>query len=327
MTGRPTIRQGDVGTDVKDLLNMLPTYYFDQALTNAVENYQRSRNLDVDGVVGPDTWNALESNAPPYVPPGLPSPLTPQEQADIEDIAASSAIAGYDWEDRGQAPIGYTKGIALVFANAYRQFKVQYPPAIEMAKANTHNSDKDALSWYAGIFNELGMNNDQPGADTLRHLFVLVMGLGMRESSGVHCEGRDTSVPVGYYGPPSTTTEAGAWQTSFDAVSCSVHCQTLFDAFSAGAETNNPQGFLDPFKEGVSCSSSQWQCYGDGNGYLHQEMSKYQPAYAAEFCAVVLRNLRQHYGPINRHEAEIKHEADVMLREVQAYINHAEGNG
>ena len=35
------------------------------------------------------------------------------------------------------------------------------------------------------------MRNDVSGIDTLRHLFVLMIGLGMRELSGRYCEGRD----------------------------------------------------------------------------------------------------------------------------------------
>jgi hypothetical protein len=190
-----------------------------------------------------------------------------------------------------------------------------------MAKANTHNSDKDVLAWEAGRFTAVGMSNEQPGADTLRHLWVYILGLGMRESSGEHCCGRDESVPPGYYGPASTTTEAGAWQTSYDAHGCSPHFDTLFEAFAAGSETDNPQGFLETFKHEASCSSSQWQCFGDGNGYLHQEMSKYQPAYAAEVCGITLRNLRQHFGPVNRREVEIKPAADQMLKEVQDFID------
>ena len=58
-----------------------------------------------------------------------------------------------------------------------------------MAKADTHNDDKDALSWYRSNFTAKGMSNEIAGADTLRHLFVLMLGLGMRESRGHHCEG------------------------------------------------------------------------------------------------------------------------------------------
>jgi Putative peptidoglycan binding domain len=323
MANRPTIAEGDVGPDVKDLIELLPTYYFDATLTRAVEDYQRSRGLTVDGIVGPQTWAALESQAPPYVPPGLPAPM-PQAMIDyIAAGAAKSSIASYNWANRGTAPIGYTKGVAVAFGNIYRQWRAGYPPALDMAKANTHNSDKDALSWYAGIFDQYDMDNSKSGAATLRHLWVLLMGLGMRESSGKHCCGRDQSAS----NISSDTCEAGAWQTSYDAHGCSPQWNILFDAYFASAEnpdTDNPQGFLATFKEGVSCSSADWQCYGSGKGYLHQEMSKEAPAYAASVCAITLRNLRQHFGPINRREAEVKQAADDMLWEVQRTIDAAE---
>ena len=320
-TTRPTIGEGDVGSDVRDLLDLLPTLYFDDALTRAVMDYQRSRGLTADGIVGPVTWAALESQAPPYVPPGLPPPM-PQALIDqICAIAAKSSIASYSWNDRGTAPIGYTQGVAVAFGNVYRQWRAGYPPALDMAKANTHNSDKDALSWYAGIYTQYGMDNSVSGVPTLRHLWVLLMGLGMRESSGKHCCGRDQSAS----NTSSNTCEAGAWQTSYDASGCSPQWDTLFDAYgNTSQNADNPQGFLAVFQEGVSCSSADWQCYGSGNGYIHQQMSKSAPAYAASVCAITLRNLRQHFGPINRREAEVKQSADDMLFEVQRLVDAAE---
>jgi len=330
MTDKPLLKKGDEGPYVKELQQDLNAQLADcnldvdgdfGSLTDtAVRNYQGSRGLDVDGMVGDQTWAALDSNAEPLPPPpGLPPLLSNAAQSDIEDIAATSVIADYSWDDRGRAPIGYTTGVALAFANTYRQWQMGYPPAVDMAKANSHDADHDVLSWEAGRFNAVGMSNEEDGADTLRHLWVYILGLGMRESSGEHCCGRDESVPVGYYGPPSDTTEAGAWQTSWDARGCSEHFVTLFDAFSRGG--GNPQGFLDAFEEGVSCSSSQWECYGSGDGFQHQEMSKYQPAYAAEVCAITLRHLKGHYGPVGRREVEIMKAADTMLREVQEYID------
>jgi hypothetical protein len=320
MTERPTIAEDDCNSDVKDLVALLPVAYFGSDLTAAVQSYQRSRGLDPDGIVGPKTWDALENNAPPYVPPGLPAPMSDAMQSGICDLAENSLIAQYDWADRGRAPVGYIKGVALAFGNAYRQWRIGYPPAMNMARANTGNADKDALAWYAGEFNDLGMSNEKDGRRTLRHLWVLLMGLGMRESSGQHCCGRDMSAS----NTSSDTCEAGAWQTSYDAHGCSDDWDTLFEAFAAAVETDNPQGFLAAFHEDVECSSSNWDCYGSGSGYLHQEMSKGQPAYAAEVCAVTLRCLRQHYGPINRREAELRLEADDLLHEVQDYIDDAE---
>jgi len=231
-------------------------------------------------------------------------------------IAASSAIATYSWRDRGRAPAGYTKGFALSFANTYRQLLMDYPPAVETAKARTTNS-KDVLQVYASQFAALGMDNAMSGPNTLRHLWALMMGLGMRESSGRHCEGRDMSAS----NVTSDTAEAGLYQTSYNARSCSSNFGVLYDAYNAGKGTDNPQGFLTAFQEGVSCSSSSWQNYGSGAGANFQDMCKKQPSFAAATCAVVLRSLCNHYGPINRGEAELRREADAMLEGVQSYID------
>jgi len=36
---------------------------------------------------------------------------------------------------------------------------------------------------------------------------------------------------------------------------------------------------------------------------------------------LTLRNLANHFGPIIRKETELKREADVMLKEVQTYVD------
>ena len=92
---------------------------------------------------------------------------------------------------RGRAPLGYIKGMAVMFAVALRKLAQGDPAAVEMARAATGDGHRDALAYYASRFAALGMRNDVSGIDTLRHLFVLMIGLGMRELSGRYCEGRD----------------------------------------------------------------------------------------------------------------------------------------
>jgi len=333
ITAKPQLSKGDKDvppgnyvTELQRDLNadnnadLVPDGDFGSLTDEAVRTYQASRGLDSDGIVGEQTWSALDSHAPPYVPPGLPPVLSAQHQRDIADIAIASSIASYSWRDRGRAPSGYIKGFALAWANAYRQLLLKYPPALEMARAKS-SSSKDVLNVYASDFNSRGMANGTSGPDTMRHLWALMLGLGMRESSGKHCEGRDQSAS----NTTSDTCEAGLFQTSYNAHSCSDTFDQLFNAFQAAQSTDNPQGFLSYFRENVSCSSSSWDNYGSGNGELFQKMCKNQPAFACETCAVTLRNLCDHYGPINRHEAELRTDADTMLKEVQDYVDEIGG--
>jgi N-acetylmuramoyl-L-alanine amidase/Putative peptidoglycan binding domain len=287
---------------------------FGSATDAAVRGYQASRGLDpVDGWCGEDTWNALDTHKPPLPPP--PGALTPEQQRAIKDIVSASSIFNYSWRDRGKAPKGYSWGMGLAFAQTYIKLLGQHPAAIEMSKARK-NSDKDALNVYRQEYASLSMSNEQNGPETLRHLYALLLGQGMRESSGKHCEGRDMSAD----NVQSDTAEAGLFQTSYNAHGAS---DPEFDALMAEYSTAamRPTCYLDTFAEGVSCSSSDWSNFGSGTGAAFQKLCKECPAFAVETCALTLRNLCNHYGPIVRHETELKREADEMFKAVQTYVD------
>jgi hypothetical protein len=230
----------------------------------------------------------------------------------ICEIAKDSVIADYNWKDRGIAPAGYTQGMAVAFSTVVQKYLDGNSSAIEMAKANTGDEDVDVLSWYAGVFDDLDMNNGKPGLDTLRHLFALQLGLGMRESSGQYCCGRDMSAE----NIDPMTCEAGLFQMSWNMESCSPEMDKLMEAYM----TKPPHCALNIFAQDVTCSQSDWDCYGTGAGLRYQQMAKLCPAFAVETTAVGLRNRRQHWGPINRYEAELRLEADVMLKQVQDLV-------
>jgi hypothetical protein len=320
---RPVISRGDDGPDVEDLQTLLPRFQgdvdgdFGPITEEAVIDYQRSRGLDVDGIVGPQTWGALYDHMPPLPPPPPPpGALTAAQRRDIMNIANDSAIADYYWKDRGSAPVGYVQGMALAFAQTYKKLLVNHPAALEMSVARK-NSDKDALNIYRDNFSSLGMSNEVAGADTLRHLYALMLGHGMRESSGQYCAGRDQSAD----NVSSDTCESGLFQTSYNAHSAS---DPEFDDLMQEYTDNPSTCYLSAFEEGVSCSASDWENYGSGVGYQFQKLCKECPAFAVETCGLTLRNLANHYGPVIRKESELKADADTMFASVQQYIDNIE---
>ena len=323
---RPDLSRGDDGPDVMDLQILLPRFNgeidgdFGPATEEAVLRYQRTRGLEADGVVGEQTWTALYERKLPLPPPEPPpGALDYQQQAAIIRIARDSWIADYDWDQRGRAPIGFTQGMALAFAQTYLKLKAGHPAAVEMSKART-SSDKDVFNEYLGEFNRLGMSNEVAGPDTLLHLYSFMLGSGMRESSGRHCCGRDQSVPPGYYGPADTTTEAGAFQTSYDASGAS---DPEFDLLMIEYSNtrNEATCYLQPFAEEVSCDSDEWESFGSGPGREFQDLCKTCPAFSVETHALTLRNLCNHYGPVIRGEVELKSEAAEMFQRVKDYMD------
>lgn len=248
--------------------------------------------------------------APPVEPPVPPDVMGFEET--VMTIADNSIIADYSWKDRGKAPPGYIKGFALAWATVVKKYYASDEAAALMAEANSGDEAVDALAWFTTEMAKIGMTNNYTDIHTLRHLFVLLMGLGMRESSGRHCEGRDMSAS----NVTADTAEAGLYQTSYNAHTCSEQFDEVMDDYLEGRYP----GYMQEFAEGVTCNSESWQNYGSGNGATFQKLCKEAPAFAVESCAITLRKRRQHYGPINRKEVELKNEADWMLLEVQRYV-------
>lgn len=271
------------------------------------EAYDRNFSTICRAIAEAIAGGGLIVNVEPIVP-ALPPPLDLETTAQILDVAQKSELAHFDWQDRGRAPIGYTTGMALGYATALRKLRMGDPAIVEMTLP-AGNADDDALAWYADEFAELGMDNSRAGVDTLRHLFVLLMGLGMRESSGKHCAGRDMSAE----NVEADTAEAGLFQMSWNMSSCSSLMQTLFDQYSS----STPLCALGIFASDVSCSEEDWECYGDGPGFEYQQQAKHCPQFAVETAALGLRKRRQHWGPINRKEAELTSEADSLFLDIE----------
>jgi hypothetical protein len=155
------------------------------------------------------------------------------------------------------------------------------------------------------------MENSAAGPQVLRHLFVLLTGLGIRESSGKHCEGRDMSAT----NVSAETSETGLFQVSFNSMGSNALRRALYQSYQGSTD------FASIFSEGVTCSQQSRRNWGTGPGVEFQRLTKACPAFAVEYAALLLRSLRRHWGPINTRRAEVRPEADALFRSVQALID------
>lgn len=309
----PKLKLGSTGPAVVDLQNLLgiaPTGVFGSETDAAVRTFQTSRNLEIDGVVGTETWGALTATSKPLQ--ASAAGLSPTAIEQIVKLAADSEIARFNWPQRGVAPRGFVKGMAVTFGYVYEKWRSGDSAARMMAAMNSGQESSDVLAWYDAQFRAAGMENAVSGADTLRHLFVLLFGLGMRESSGRYCVGRDTTAN----NTDADTAEAGLFQMSWNMKNASAELPRLFALYSA-----KPDGFLTIFQEGVTPKPGDLDNVGTGEGVAYQKLCKSCPAFAVETTAVGLRVRRKHWGPINRHEVEIRAEADRLLKQVQAVVD------
>lgn len=223
----------------------------------------------------------------------------------------------YSWKNRGRAPAGYIKGVALSFARSLcrlKNYDVNSPLKIDsiLSSASIGNTKKDALAHYSSQFQSLDLKISESGEDPLRAVYVLGIGLGMRESSGKYCTGWDTSAGSNR---SSSAAEAGVFQVSFDSIGASAELSKLYSEYK---NSDASRCFLNTFKEGASCG--QASILGSGAGAEFQKFIKSCPAFASEYAMVLLRVLRNHFGPINRKEAEVISSCNDLLLSVQEVV-------
>lgn len=305
----PTLKKGSAGPNVVTLQKSLGVLTADGdfgSITDTwVRAFQAACGLGVDGIVGPNTWGEvddLDARVRDGEPP-LPEALASQ----IITMAKTSEMFDYSWPDRGIPPEGYISGMCLAFAHAVRSGG----DAVAVMSRAAGSPDKDALAFYDAEFKKLGMSNKTPGIDTLRHLFVLLTGLGPRESSGRYFCGRDMSAS----NVESDTCEAGLVQSSWNLRSAHSSIPPLLTQF-----WQNPNGFLQEFKIGLSPSVNDLNSYGSGDGIKYQWLSRFCPLFHLMISGVGLRTRKDHWGPVVRKEITLKKEMDDLLKEVQTLV-------
>jgi hypothetical protein len=242
--------------------------------------------------------------------------------SELQKIASKSKCISYKWKERGLAPSSYTKGMGLVYARALCNRNSE-DVKIASAPVDLSKKEKDALAAYVEEFKNTGMHNDTP-VNILRHNYVLLIGLGMMESSGKYCEGRDVSQCF----VKAESAEAGLFQTSYGAHTAILsYLNKQYEDNKRGCLTEEFGGSKISCKirksHNLRCPSATSDVAGTGPGAEWQKMTKACPAFAAEYAAVVLRKnggLKGEFNPIRKRQAELLPECDTMLEKIQNFI-------
>src|SRR4029077_7078670 len=182
---RRDLEKGDQGADVAALqksLGISADGDFGSVTEAQVKAFQAASGLVADGIVGPQTWTQVDALDRRMAEGG--NGIAPGLASAVAEIASESELVEYNWPDRGIAPPGYIIGMAQTFALAVEMYLAESDAAYLMSAAETGDDDTDALAWLRQEFAAVGMSNRRAGFDTLRHLFVLLIGLGLRDSFG-----------------------------------------------------------------------------------------------------------------------------------------------
>lgn len=197
--------------------------------------------------------------------------------------------------------MGYIKGVAQSYAQAYCEVKAGKDSAATFTASVMDKPQNDALVHY-------GKADGQP-VERLRHVYALALGEGMRESSGNPTEGPDASVPAAKQ--TAETAEAGLFQVSHDSFGNSKWLARLFTQFKADPALCHRATYLEGVKD------KQRAVVGAGAGADFQQFTKDCPAFATAYAAVMFRVNKRHFGPIVRKEAELLPACVSMLQAVE----------
>ena len=207
----------------------------------------------------------------------------------------------------------YLKGMGLVYA-------VQLCHSLRSDVVLTRRppipgKSGDVLNHYAASQKAKGLSGDP----YLRQVYTILVGLGMRESSGRYCCGRDASAS----NVSENAAEAGIMQTSWDSQGFSSELAKIFERH----RSDSKHCFTDVFKRDVKAGYCATQARNWGNpkatGYAFQKRQKECPGLAVEYAAHLVRYAGGpvgHYGPLRRYEAENVPACATMLSTIEKYI-------
>lgn len=196
----------------------------------------------------------------------------------VLDLAKTSSCARFQWADKKAAlPLSFVQGVAAAYAQAHCKKSATSDPM--SSKLDSRGRSVDFLKFYG-----------RPAGNEKRQTYAMLFGLGMRESSGNFSEGEDKSVPRAEQS--AVKAESGAWQFSYDSLNIHPELKALLEYYKAHKE----ECLADVFSKNVRVKTDGY--FGEGVGLEFQKFTRSCPAFQAEYAAVMIRNMRTHFGPL-----------------------------
>lgn len=221
----------------------------------------------------------------------------------LPSFVAKASCAKHQWKDRGLAPIGFIKGVSISYANMYCDLKRGPSGVASVVARKAPDPNVDALEIY--------YRADGSDLDRLRATYALLIGEGMRESSGNPTAGFDRSVRA----QKPETAEAGLFQVSYDSLDGHAVLEEIYQRYRADEGLCR----LDVFMEGSR--DEKVDPFGTGPAAEFQRFTKACPAFATIYAAVLLRTNRNHFGPVIRKEAEFFPACEAMLKDIEEKLD------
>jgi hypothetical protein len=214
----------------------------------------------------------------------------------------------------GRAPKAFLSGVASAYAKAVCQPTSAFVQFV--GNAATRGVD-DVFSHYKNVFAKAGLSLATSGLPNVRHIFALQLGLGMCESNGAWCTGRDMSSGFS----SASAAEAGMFQTSYGPHTRAPLLDQLFSKYTA----SKAGCLFSTFSQNIRCSASNLKNWGTPNeaGYQWQALTKSCPAFAVEYAAVLMRvhgGPKGEWNPLRKQYAEVRAECDQMLQQVEQVV-------
>lgn len=251
------LEEGDSGGDVKELQKTLndagfevaetPTTYFGPKTSGAVEEFQQANGLIVDGIAGPNTWEALDT-----LTAGTPDSSPGLEEGDSGDRVIELQ------QDLNEAGFPVTDNPTTYFGPKTKEAVREFQRAYQLQDNGT--ADENTMSELDTVLNNTGSASASgvyKAGDDSEYIKELQQDLN---KAGFHV----TDEPTTYFGPRTETSVENfqkAEGLSVDGVAGANTLEALEEENEAEpeneAEETNESEDADSFSEGMSSDRIQ----------------------------------------------------------------------